>query len=555
MRTAAICPTCATFTNAVCVIYNGPYLSNIGVSPMDDLEKALGLINDNLVPVVGTLAPTQNSTYLGQFYINSTNGSIYYSIRTGTGASDWVFLASSGVVTPPTINSVLNQALTNNTNTQIGPYSLNFVTTNYPNTIFTVQDGQVLIGDTAGDGNGTSVVVDDNLETVIINGNNGVVIGGTVNGTEINVDDNNQTITVVSGNGMTLNGNQVVTSVNGIFATTPVGNIVLPSDGIDDVLAIGQALTSTRDVDIAANQLNFNTLNYSSSFLSIQDGIIFFGDSGGDVNSTFVMVDDSLQQIAMNTGGRASMLGSTNNTEITMDDGIQTVEINAANWATINGDNIAVSVNGVLADATGDITIPVGTPTLQQVLDNNHDLLNGINLQGTLAGDTQTGVNINAFGDSAAYQNTGNGVNAIGANAGYTNTGSYVTIIGENAGISNTGDTINAIGYFAGYNNIGTFVDAIGNEAARLNQGDDIAALGNGAAYGNSGNKVIALGISAGYLNSLSGMTIISNLNLPSYLDFTAASAAINVGTGASAGCTYLYHDQTTNSIGAVRIP
>lgn len=397
MRTAAICPTCATYTNALCVIYNGQYLANIDVSPLDDLQTILGNINSNLVPITGTGVPTMNSTYLGQIYINSTNGSIYYSVHTGTGASDWVFLASSGVVTPPTISSVLNQSLTSNTNTQIGPYSLNFVTTNYPNSIFTVQDGQVLLGDSAGDGNGTSVVIDDNLETVVINGNNGVVIGGTLNGTEINVDDNNQTVTVVSGNGMTINGNQVVTSVNGIFATTPVGNIVLPADGIDDVLAMGQSLSTTRDIEIGVNQLNFNTSNYSSSILSVQDGTIFFGDSGGDVNSTFVMVDDALQQIAMNTGGRASMLGSTNNTEITMDDGTETVEIVANNWATINGDNIAVSVNGITADTSGNI--PLST-----VYDS-----------GTFSPTITTVLNINSYTDyGAIYQKIGDVVVVFG---------------------------------------------------------------------------------------------------------------------------------------------
>ena len=95
MRTAQICPTCATYTNALCVIYDGPYLSNINVSPMDDLESALGSINDNLIPITGVTAPTINATYVGQLYVNSANGDIYYAVDTGTGASDWVFLASS----------------------------------------------------------------------------------------------------------------------------------------------------------------------------------------------------------------------------------------------------------------------------------------------------------------------------------------------------------------------------------------------------------------------------------------------------------------------------
>ena len=41
---------------------------------------------------------------------------------------------------------------------------------------------------------------------------------------------------------------------------------------------------------------------------------------------------------------------------------------------------------------------------------------------------------------------------------------------------------------------------------------------------------------------------------MPSFADHTAAAAAITVLLGASVDCTYLYHNQATNSIGAVRL-
>lgn len=41
MRVAEICPDCATYINADCIIYNGPYLSNLDVSPLDSLEDIL----------------------------------------------------------------------------------------------------------------------------------------------------------------------------------------------------------------------------------------------------------------------------------------------------------------------------------------------------------------------------------------------------------------------------------------------------------------------------------------------------------------------------------
>ena len=62
MRTAAICPTCAVYENALCIIYNGPYLNNIDVNPLEDLETILGKINTKLVPKTGTTAPTSTTT-------------------------------------------------------------------------------------------------------------------------------------------------------------------------------------------------------------------------------------------------------------------------------------------------------------------------------------------------------------------------------------------------------------------------------------------------------------------------------------------------------------
>ena len=95
MRTAAICPTCATFENALCVLYNGPYLANADINPLDSLEVALGKINDNLVPVTGSGAPTAGAIYLGQLYVRTAGAkNLYYAQTTGTGAPDWRIVLS-----------------------------------------------------------------------------------------------------------------------------------------------------------------------------------------------------------------------------------------------------------------------------------------------------------------------------------------------------------------------------------------------------------------------------------------------------------------------------
>jgi hypothetical protein len=95
MRTASICPTCATYENAKCILYNGVYLSNADINPLDSLEDALKSINDNLVPKSGTGAPTAAGIYLGQLYTRTAGApNLYYAQTTGSGALDWRILLS-----------------------------------------------------------------------------------------------------------------------------------------------------------------------------------------------------------------------------------------------------------------------------------------------------------------------------------------------------------------------------------------------------------------------------------------------------------------------------
>ena len=58
MRTASICPTCATYENSLCVIYDGIALDGIGVEPLDSLDVILAKINAAIV----ALQPTTTTT-------------------------------------------------------------------------------------------------------------------------------------------------------------------------------------------------------------------------------------------------------------------------------------------------------------------------------------------------------------------------------------------------------------------------------------------------------------------------------------------------------------
>ena len=94
-------------------------------------------------------------------------------------------------------------------------------------------------------------------------------------------------------------------------------------------------------------------------------------------------------------------------------------------------------------------TTPTTIPTLQEVLDNNHDLLAGINIQGTGAGLNQTGNNVNIQGASAGANQTGSNVNIQGESAGQNQTGINVNIWGREAGVGNTFNNVNLLGEFA----------------------------------------------------------------------------------------------------------
>jgi len=84
MRTAEICPTCATYQNAKCIIYDGSYLTNIFVNPLDSLETILTKINNNLVPLTSVGEPISPATYVGQLYVDSSTSLMYYASTAGT---------------------------------------------------------------------------------------------------------------------------------------------------------------------------------------------------------------------------------------------------------------------------------------------------------------------------------------------------------------------------------------------------------------------------------------------------------------------------------------
>ena len=141
-------------------------------------------------------------------------------------------------------------------------------------------------------------------------------------------------------------------------------------------------------------------------------------------------------------------------------------------WILDNGDVY------VCTDPTEDAAvwefITGAVPTLQQVLDNNHDLVDGNNFQGTNAGVDNTGTLVNALGTEAAIENTGSNVNALGASAAQYNIANNVNAMGETAARSNSGDQVNALGLSAGLNNTFNNVNLFGENSAADEDGQTV---------------------------------------------------------------------------------
>jgi hypothetical protein len=132
------------------------------------------------------------------------------------------------------------------------------------------------------------------------------------------------------------------------------------------------------------------------------------------------------------------------------------------------------------------------TPTLQQVLDNNHDLVNGIFNAGTDAGNLNTGINQNALGSQAGLDNVGDNQNAMGSTAGANNTGDNQNAFGVSAGNSNTGANLNALGSQAGKGNSGDNVNALGNQAGFVNGFNHVNLFGENAQADEDGQTVLS---------------------------------------------------------------
>jgi co-chaperonin GroES (HSP10) len=151
----------------------------------------------------------------------------------------------------------------------------------------------------------------------------------------------------------------------------------------------------------------------------------------------------------------------------------------------------------------------------------------------------------------------------VAGSASATFDSSSSVIIGKRAGDSLTANQVIAIGEDSMYLTTGTPTStvAVGQSSGIGSTGASGVYLGKNAGKENTGTSVVAIGTDAGYDgvaggNSLPNMFIIANTHLPSYANHAAAEAVIDPSSGGTGipGNTYLYHNQATDSIGAVRL-
>ena len=97
MRTAAICPTCATYENCKCVLYDGAYLANTDIEPLDSVEECIVKINA-AIGVSGTSGTSGSSGTSGGL----TNESLKITY-TGTPQTALVFSMVPGNAIVPIV--------------------------------------------------------------------------------------------------------------------------------------------------------------------------------------------------------------------------------------------------------------------------------------------------------------------------------------------------------------------------------------------------------------------------------------------------------------------
>ena len=154
MRTSQICPTCTTYINSLCVIYNGTYLANINASPLDTLDKILANINTATGVINSSVASINTSIIATNSSITTLANSVIAGLALKEDVANKVttqatFISNGTSVSKyPAIKAVKDyiDGVTAGLLQDNGQYDPT-ITSNYPTSANTLSGGPVQVGD------------------------------------------------------------------------------------------------------------------------------------------------------------------------------------------------------------------------------------------------------------------------------------------------------------------------------------------------------------------------------------------------------------------------
>jgi hypothetical protein len=163
MRTAAICPTCATYENAICVLYDGPYLPCTGISPLDSIAEALAKIDAAICALGGTT--TTSTTTSSTTSTTSTTTTAGPTTTTTTTIAGPTTTTTSTTGTPTTTTST-TAGPTTTTTTTATPTTTTTTTTGFvQNAILGINEGTLAPYNSLEDACGDSAPIELNTYT------------------------------------------------------------------------------------------------------------------------------------------------------------------------------------------------------------------------------------------------------------------------------------------------------------------------------------------------------------------------------------------------------
>jgi len=293
--------------------------------------------------------------------------------------------------------------------------------------------------------------------------------------------------------GVITSNDSVLTALEKLYATVSGGSGTTPN--IQQVLDISPRYYQRIDANLARvidffdtdgfsvatqNQVNSET----SDFQIVSNGLSYLlTDSVGTSQNSFYLGHSGLFY---------SLIGNNGNV------GFQ-IPIRTSGGSGLANFSIQSNkaVGNYLLATLDDIAAYV--PTLQQVLDNNHDLINGNNFQGTGAGGgSGFKSSIIAFGTDAANSNLILGSsNFFGTNSGKDSQCGDTNAMGEQAAQEYIGGSSNAFGFLSLFQATGQALNAFGTNALAYSSGNNVNAMGDSVGLFNTFNSVNLFGYQA----------------------------------------------------------